>query len=272
THGNELCGAIAVDFLFRSGLRPARGKLSLGFANVAAYRRFDRANPVASRFVDEDFNRVWAADVLDGPRQSVELARAREIRPLIDQVDLMLDIHSMQQKTVPLMLSGPLAKGRDFARRLGYPATVVADRGHSAGTRMRDYGGFGVEKSAKNALLVECGQHWEQASETVALRTMLLFLRESGVIDAAAIAPSLGAEPLAPQKVVEVTDAITVKTEAFAFSQDFIGMECIAEAGTVIARDGAADVVTPYANCVLIMPSRRLKPGQTAVRLGRYLS
>jgi hypothetical protein len=30
-------------------------------------------------------------------------------------------------------------------------------------------------------------------------------------------------------------------------------------------------VRTPYDECVLIMPSRRLLPGQTAVRLGRYL-
>jgi hypothetical protein len=31
-------------------------------------------------------------------------------------------------------------------------------------------------------------------------------------------------------------------------------------------------VRTPYDNCVLIRPSRRLAKGQTAVRLGRFLS
>ena len=36
THGNEICGAIALDRLFRAGLRPRRGKLTLAFANVAA--------------------------------------------------------------------------------------------------------------------------------------------------------------------------------------------------------------------------------------------
>ena len=48
THGNEICGAIAVDFLFRHDLRPLRGTLTLGFANVAAYETFDTANPGAS--------------------------------------------------------------------------------------------------------------------------------------------------------------------------------------------------------------------------------
>src|SRR5690348_654658 len=61
THGNEICGAIALDELFRAEVRPAVGKLTLSFANVAAYRRFDAADPTASRFVDEDFNRVWDA-------------------------------------------------------------------------------------------------------------------------------------------------------------------------------------------------------------------
>jgi len=31
-------------------------------------------------------------------------------------------------------------------------------------------------------------------------------------------------------------------------------------------------VRTPYDDCVLIMPSRRLVKGQTAVRLGRYVA
>jgi len=84
THGNELCGAIALDFLFRHGFRPARGRLTLCFANVAAYQCFDPTRPGASRFVDEDFNRLWSPEVLDGPHKSVELTRARALRPLYD--------------------------------------------------------------------------------------------------------------------------------------------------------------------------------------------
>src|SRR5260221_10479897 len=50
THGNELCGAIAVDYLFRESIRPTRGKLTLAFANVAAFLSFDATKPSASRF------------------------------------------------------------------------------------------------------------------------------------------------------------------------------------------------------------------------------
>src|SRR5213594_3217044 len=82
THGNEVCGAIAVDFLLRNGLRPTRGTLTFCFANVAAYTRFDPTKPYASRCVDEDFNRLWSRETLEGTRDSGELRRARELRPL----------------------------------------------------------------------------------------------------------------------------------------------------------------------------------------------
>ena len=36
---------------------------------------------------------------LDGPRRSLELARARALRPLYESADLLLDIHSMQHAT-----------------------------------------------------------------------------------------------------------------------------------------------------------------------------
>ncbi len=71
THGNEICGAIALDALMREGLQPARGRLILSFANVAAFHRFDPAYPHASRCVDEDLNRVWGDDRLFGPGDSV---------------------------------------------------------------------------------------------------------------------------------------------------------------------------------------------------------
>ena len=87
THGNEVCGAIALDFLLAQGLRPERGKLSFCFANAAAYRNWNPAEPFKSRFVDEDYNRLWTPAVLDSDRTSTELMRARELRNVYDTVD-----------------------------------------------------------------------------------------------------------------------------------------------------------------------------------------
>jgi predicted deacylase len=269
THGNEICGAIAVDFLFRSGIRPERGALTLSFANVAAFSAFDPRRPLASRFVAEDLNRLWDEATLDGKRQSSELLRARALRPAVDRADLLLDIHSMQHATAPLMLAGTLDKSLALARAVGIPEYIVRDAGHAAGTRLRDYAAFADPVSSKTALLVECGQHWQHGSAALAIATSLGFLAALEVID-----PALAAGHAIPrsarQRVITVTEAVTATSPSFAFAQDFTGLEVLPTAGTLIGRDGAREIRSPYDDCILIMPSRNLMPGQTAVRLGRF--
>ncbi len=149
THGNEICGALVVDRLLRMGLRPTRGTLTLSFANIDAFSRFDPKRPYATRFIDEDFNRVWNPETLDGPRDSTELRRARALRPFVEAADYLLDIHSMLEPSPPVMICGPLDKGIRFAFDIGIPKDVVSDEGHANGTRMRDCGGFGDPASAE---------------------------------------------------------------------------------------------------------------------------
>jgi predicted deacylase len=273
THGNEICGAIALDRLFRAGLRPRHGRLTLAFDNVAAYHSFNPRYPVASRFVDEDFNRLWDEATLDGARQSTELARARALRPFVDAADFLLDIHSMQHATAPLMLAGTLDRSVALARRVCIPELVICDAGHAAGKRMRDYGPFGDPAGEKTALLIEAGQHWLRRTGEVATDVMLRFLTALGTLtrdDAAPVGgPDFDAQP--HQRVIEVTNAVTITSDRFEFAGNFRGLEVLTPKGTLIGRDGGREVRTPYDDCVLIMPSRRSGRGQTAVRLGRYV-
>ena len=271
THGNEVCGAHALEFLFNTGVRPARGKLTLSFANVAAYESFDEDRPGASRYLDEDFNRLWSDALLDGERNSRELTRARELRPIVEQVDHLLDLHSMQTESPPLALAGTTAKGRSLAIGVGVPAHVVVDAGHAEGTRMRDYGAFGDGGDAKSALLVECGQHWMRRSREVAIECALRFLGHFGVIDGDSAADHWPAADPAPQRFIEVTEAITIRNGGFKFSDAYRGLEVIPAKGTLIGSDAGIEVRTPYDDCVLVMPSRKLRAGQTAVRFGRYI-
>ncbi|WP_250536504.1 M14 family metallopeptidase [Caballeronia sp. AZ10_KS36] len=271
THGNEVCGAIVVDELLGANLRPRRGKLTLAFANVDAYRRFDAGEPDASRFVDQDFNRVWTAQALDdASRDSSELRRARAMRPVIDTVDLLLDLHSMHEKSKPLIVAGPLDKGIELSSRLGAPATVICDEGHPEGRRMRDYEGFGDASSAKNALLIECGQHWEANAVTVARDVTARFLVLSGVIDKSD-APEGWIQPSPPEMlVVRVTQPVVAASMDFRFAGDYTGLEVFADAGSVIGWSEGNPVQTPYDDCMLVMPSlRQLRPGVTVVRLGK---
>ena len=269
THGNEITGAIVVDEVLAHGLQPRHGSLILSFANVAAFLRFDPAQPSRGRFVDEDFNRVWGR--LEAGPESVEMRRARELLPFVQRADLLLDLHTMHDSSAPLMLAGPLDKGVALARRLGAPAHIVRDRGHAAGRRMRDFGAFGDPDKPQNALLIEAGQHWEKSAETVAKDVTARFLIEAGSALEADLPAGWLQPPPAGQKVIEVTHAITTRDGNFRFAQPVGGLDVIARAGTVLGHDDERIVATPYDDCVLIMPMLRpAKAGVTVVRLGRF--
>ncbi len=271
-HGNELGGAVVLGRMLAAGLRPRRGRLTLGFANLAAYARFDPAQPTASRFIDEDMNRVWDPAVLDGPRASLELDRARAIRPLIDQADLLLDLHSMLWPSDPLILSGPSAKGRRLAQALGVPSLVVADHGHQTGPRLIDYPRFLGEGDAA-ACLVEAGQHWRGETVAIMQDAVDALLRHTGLAPGPAMpAPAIPAPPTpAPPRCAEVTMAITATTSGFAFVQPYRGGEVIPLRNTLIAMDGTTEIRTPHDDCLLVMPSLRASRGHTAVRLARFV-
>lgn len=271
-HGNEVSGAITVERLLQAGLKPLKGRITLGYANVEAYRRFDARDPDATRYVDEDMNRVWSSSRLDGAEDSVELRRARQLRPIIDTVDYMLDLHSMHEEAPPLIVSGPLDKGIRFAAEVGAPEHVIIDVGHPNGKRMRDYAGFGDPASAKNALLIETGQHFSARSKDVAMDSACRFLIATGVASAASLSGYMLSAAAAPQRFFRVTEPVVASSYDLEFADDYRGMEIIAKAGTVIAQEGERKFVTPYDNCVIVMPSlRQLGPGVTVMRLGHIV-
>ncbi len=273
-HGNELCGAHALKRLLDLEIRPRQGSLTLCFANVRAYGTYDDKVPTRARFVDEDMNRVWDHARLDGLQNSAELERARAIRPLVAQASRLLDIHSMQSAGEPLMLSGMTRRGQQLATRMGFPHLVIADSGHASGRRLRDHGAFADPEAEAIALLAECGQHQSPAAAENAIEIAARFLLTVGSIDretAETIAPF---RPHRPVQVIEVTERITVNhagRNGFRFVEAYESLATIPLAGTVIAEEAGKPIRTPHDNCVLIMPSRRLVVGQTAVRLGRLV-
>ncbi len=268
THGNEIAGAVVLDRLLRAwrvgtGPNPRRGRLTLAFVNLAAFARFDPANPTMSRFADEDFNRLWEPSLLDGSRRSSELDRARVLRPLIDDVDVLLDLHSMLWPSDPLILCGPSDRGRALALGIGTPALVVADHGHTTGPRLIDYPRFTDPARSARAVLVEAGQHWQAATIDTAQAAVTGLLRHLRLVDAPA--------PASTCRVAEVTETITAGARPFSFVQPYRGGSVVPRAGTLIGHDGTREVRTQYDDCLLVMPSLRPSRGHTVIRLARFV-
>ena len=142
----------------------------------------------------------------------------------------------MQLPSPPLLLCGLAAKGRALARALGYPGLVVADAGHQSGGRMRDFGAFadpaqparGGAGRMRPALGAEQRRGRDRDLPAVSRRA-----RSGAAGGAGGARRPAGAG--AAQRVIEVTHAITVDGGPFRFTEDFQGLEVIAQQGTVIA-------------------------------------
>ena len=101
------------------------------------------------------------------------------------------------------------------------PEHVIVDTGHPNGRRMRDYAGFGDAHSAKNALLIETGQHFSARSRDVALDAACRFLIVTGAVRADDLESFLPQAKPVRQRVLQVTQSVVAEMMAFEFTEDF---------------------------------------------------
>lgn len=153
------------------------------------------------------------------------------------------------------------------------PSTIISDEGHPEGRRLRDYAGFGDPASAKNALLIECDQHWARTSIAVGRNSTARFLLNAGVAAAADFPDGWLLTTGATPRIIRVTEPVVATSMDFRFAGPYTGLEVFPDADTVIGWNDGRAVRTPYPNCVLVMPSlRQLRPGVTVVRFGQLFT
>ncbi|MGZ5892312.1 MAG: succinylglutamate desuccinylase [Caldimonas sp.] len=265
THGNEFCGMVAVCQLLDSGVRPKIGTLTLSFANVAAYQTFDAAKPFESRLITHNLNRIWSSEWLDGGQDSVELRRAREMRPAVAAAGHILDIHSTSQDVVPFWVYPAFTRNAAVASALPRPGVhLVMPAGLGSGTPLIQHGAHATADAPGAALVVECGQHFKQATADLAVEVAQDFIARFGLIDRP-VPP-----PAAPPRRFELLRTHVIQNASFAFARPVIGFETFAE-GELIASDGALEIRAPCDDCTIFMPARTAIVGREGVYLTKPL-
>jgi predicted deacylase len=264
THGNEICGMVAATHLLDAGVRPKIGTLTISFAHVEAYNAFDATAPYENRQLVHNLNRVWSDEWLDGPEHSPELRRARELRPVVQAADHILDIHSTSQPVDPFWVYPAFARNAEVALAIGRPSIhLVMPRGLGSGTPLIQHGRHGEDAStAGAALVVECGQHFLQSAADLAVQVSRDFLAHFGLIDGEPPAPR------APQRRFQLLQTCIIKTPEFRFVRPLIGFETFAE-GELIAIDGDEEIRSPCDDCTVLMPARLPIVGREGVYLAR---
>lgn len=263
THGNEICGMVAATHLLDTGVRPKIGTLTVSFANMEAYNAFDIDNPYENRQLVHNLNRIWSPEWLDGNEQSPELRRARELRPVLDAADYVLDIHSTRAPVQPFWVYPEMDRNAALAAAVGAPAVqLVMPAGRFPGTGVLNYGRHGDPASdSGGALVVECGQHFAQSAATLATDVTLRFLAHLGLVDAPA-----GSAPPTPAQPFRLLEVHMIKSEDFTFTRPVLGFE-VFDKGELIAINAGEEIRSPCDNCTIFMPTRMPIVGREAVYL-----
>ncbi|MDM0028492.1 succinylglutamate desuccinylase/aspartoacylase domain-containing protein [Variovorax saccharolyticus] len=266
THGNEICGMVAAAHLLDSGVRPKIGTLTVSFAHVEAYNAFDPEKPFDNRQIVHNLNRVWSDEWLDGPEDSPELRRARELRPVVAAADHILDIHSTSQDVVPFWVYPDFERNARVAMAIGLPPVhLVMPSGLGSGTPLIQHGLHAGADAPGAAMVVECGQHFKQSAADLATEVTLRFLAHFGLIDREGATPELEA-----QRRFELLQTHMIKFEDFRFVRPLIGFETFAK-GELIATQGPDEIRAPCDDCTIFMPAQRVIVGREAVYLTRPL-
>lgn len=267
THGNEFCGMVAATHLLDNEIRPQIGVLTVSFANVAAYESFDPARPFDSRQLVHNLNRIWSAQMLDGPEQSPELIRARQLRSTVKEADHILDIHSTQADVMPFWVYPPFERNTAAAMAIGRPAVhLVMPGGLATGVGLAQYAQHGTAGGPGAAVVVECGQHFQQSTAELATLVTLDFVRHFGLIAADEATDESARLPAEPQRRFELRETHVVKSTEFAFTRPLVGFETFNK-GELIARNGAEEIRAPCDACTIFMPTRDPIVGREAIYL-----
>lgn len=266
THGNELCGMTAATHLLDHGVRPARGTLTISFANVQAYESFDPDRPFESRQLVHNLNRIWSDEWLGGTEDSPELRRARQLRPVVAAADHILDLHSTSQAVQPFWVYPAFGRNSNAASAIGRPGVhLVMPHGLGSGTPLIQHGLHGQAHHHGVALVAECGQHFLRASSDLAIEVALDFIAHFGLIERPLSAAA------APQQRFGLLKTCMVTTPEFRFARPLVGFETFAE-GELIATDGNTEIRALCDNCTVLMPTRAPVVGREAVYLAQPLA
>jgi uncharacterized protein len=263
-HGNEHCGLSAITRLqteLASGaLELARGTLFLVHGNPAATEQRLRHTSSGRdlnrmfdyRFVDELAPTLWER----------EHHRAIELRPVFEQVDAVLDLHSTTAPTPPFAIASRVPASEPFALALGleYVTTgwdgpdLLGDQVLLAQLTRRELPGVAVE----------CGQHDEPGATEIAYRSALRALSYFGMLGDHA------SEPAPPCKRLVIRAAIKRPSATFRFERPLHGMQTLGP-GDVIGH-GDHLLLSVRNPCYVVMPNDQVAVGDDLLYIAEELT
>lgn len=255
-HGDEPCGAgairrIGADFESRK-LEPNGGTIFLIHANLEATTLRRRYTPEGS-----DLNRLWDFSFVDKLRREAwgyEHHRVIELKEVLGDLDIFLDLHSAKAPTPSFGVSNGEAHIDEIAKRIGISYLVQ----YWYGLADKVIIGF-LKLSGVPALSVECGAHDDPQIVDKAHRIAMDFLCATGAVDDCAATPGNDVH------TVHVVETITKPSDEFAFGAPWTGFQRL-EPGALVGRDRVTEIRVSRP-CYAVLPNEDVEVGDDVIYL-----
>ena len=242
---------LAGDFESRA-LAAAKGTLLLIHANQAATSLGQRHTPGG-----DDLNRLWSFEFTERLREEAwgyEHHRALELKELLGDLDIFLDLHSAKTPTPSFGVSNGEANIDQVARQIGISYLVQSWYGLADKVII----GF-LKLAGVPALSVECGAHGDPEIASKAYRIALDFLCATGAVKDCRQAGDIEV------KTVHVVETITRPSEEFHFGAPWTGFQQL-EPGTLVGRDRVTEIRVSRP-CYAVLPNEDVEVGDDVVYL-----
>lgn len=247
-HGNEKCGIDACERVLPR-LNLVRGSLTIVVGNPKAVVQ-------GVRYTEVNLNRMFRpdAELPESLRGMYEYERSRELMPLIESADAVLDIHSSgTPDALPFVICAN--DMRDTASLLNFPIV-------SSGWAEVEPGGTDdyAESLGVRGFCAECGYHSDMSTIDRAEDVLLRFLALYGVIGQVLPAAQ------EPEQIVQMTFVHKAKVD-FVPTRAFRDFDPVS-AGEVIGTDGGTPIVAPEDGVVVFVRARQ-RGGDEAFVFGK---
>jgi succinylglutamate desuccinylase len=260
-HGNETGGLRAIERVLADAegfaARMQHGTLLLIHGNPLATAQ-------GRRFSDggTDINRLFSYGfVTDLARAAwtYEHHRALALRPLITELDALIDLHSASQPTLPFAICDGTPRGIELARRTGCHVTYGWD---GPGMLMEHVSIGSLVARGRPALSVECGQHAHPETPDSAFRILTRFLGALGVTDHETAAT--------PGPSYRLFARVVKPTHEFTLAREFSSFDSL-QPGELLGQ-GEGVTITVEREAYLLLPTPNAVRGEDLVYLARLES
>lgn len=263
-HGNEKCGTHAIAravMEIRSGIfKLKKGKLVCApICNPAAYQQ-------DKRYIETNLNRVITKQ--KKPRLYEEKL-ALAVTALIDQADVMLDLHSYSSGKRPfLFIDNDTKEQHEFAAALRIPYWVTGWNALYEGQHHTLWSGdtttYALSKKGRMGLLVECGMHDDPQSAVVGYNCIRAALAYYEMTDPYRM-------PRIEPPTVSRMKAMLVKEKEGRFLKDWQHLDPVSK-GMPILRYDDGEIYSSPVDGVIMMPCKSTPIGEEWVYFGEEVA